>query len=168
MADKDTISIKEFARREGVSDTLVHFALRDGRLTRASDGRMDPTLVGSQWRASDDARAGLRTSEGGGKGVPYGEALRLKENWLALLRRLEYEEKSRSLVDITTAQNVVFDLFREQRDAWLAWPAKVAPFLAVEFGITDIERLTASLTAHVHNQLADLGEPEIRFEAGTA
>ena len=180
-----TISIREFARREGVSDTLVHQALKSGRLTRAGDGRMDDALVGTPWRvpelgqkhggrtaksgAKSGAKSAARSPEpalqsGTVKGVTYGEALRLKENWLALLRRLEYEQKSGSLVEVSVAQRVVFDLCREQRDAWLAWPTKVAPFLALEYGIADLERLTASLAEHVYNQLADLGEPEARFD----
>ena len=84
---------------------------------------------------------------------------------MALLRRLEYEQKSGSLVEMSVAQNVVFELCREQRDAWLAWPAKVAPFIAMQFAIDDVDRLTNTLTAHVHQQLAELGEPEARFDA---
>ncbi|MFP4895810.1 hypothetical protein [Paraburkholderia sp. EG304] len=170
----DTISIREFARREGVSDTLVHQALKKGKLSREPDGRMNPALVGSGWHKEESsakrfAEAAkndeeLATGAGPVRGVSYGEALRLKENWLALLRRLDYEHKAGSLVEVATAQRVVFDLCREQRDAWLAFPSKVAPFLAVEFGIADLERLTASLAAHVHNQLADLGEPHARFD----
>lgn len=165
----DTISIREFARRERVSDTLVHQAIKQGRLAKTPDGRMDAALVGTPWRAG--AKEGAKSPAfaappaSGAKGVSYIEALRLKENWLALLRRLEYEHKSGSLVEVAVAQRVVFELCREQRDAWLAWPAKVAPFLAVEFGIADLEQLTASLAAHVHSQLADLGEPEAHFEA---
>ena len=164
------ISIREFARREHVSDTLVHQALKQGRLAKRADGLMDPALVGTGWRAG--ARAGAsanadakETLQPGGvaKGVAYGEALRLKENWTALLRRLEYERKSGSLVEMSVAQGVVFELCREQRDAWLAWPAKVAPFIAMQFGIDDVDRLTSTLAAHVHEQLADLGEPEPRF-----
>lgn len=127
----DTIFIREFARREGVSDTLAHQALKQGRLSKTQDGRMVAALIGTPWRAgaqsanaaAKSAAAGLQ-SGGGAKGVTYGEALRLKENWLALLRRLEYEHKSGSLVELAVAQRVVFDLCREQRDLWLAWPAK--------------------------------------------
>ncbi|WP_233869653.1 hypothetical protein [Paraburkholderia adhaesiva] len=167
----DTISIREFARREGVSDTLVHQALKQGRLVRAADGRMDAARVGTAWRGDATAKPGAKSGapdlqSGTVRGVAYGEALRLKENWLALLRRLEYEHKSGSLVEVSVAQTVVFDLCREQRDAWLAWPSKVAPFLAIEFGIADLERLTATLAAHVHDQLADLGEPEAHFASG--
>ncbi|WP_233854212.1 hypothetical protein [Paraburkholderia sp. HD33-4] len=159
----DTISIREFARREGVSDTLVHFALKEGRLTRAGDGRMDPALVGTRWRASatsnDDAKLPLQAATEPAKGVAYGEALRLKENWLALLRRIEYEQKSGSLVELAVAQDVLFDVFRSQRDAWLSWSERVAPLIASELGVDDTERLTRILHAHVLTQVRSFGEP---------
>ncbi|MFL9999017.1 hypothetical protein PQR34_47415 [Paraburkholderia sediminicola] len=172
------ISIRAFARQERVSDTLVHQALKEGRLARRADGRMDPALVGTPWRASQTARPGAKKNaksdaketlqpDSGAKGLAYGEALRVKENWMALLRRLEYERKSGSLVEMSVAKNVVFELCREQRDAWLAWPAKVAPFIAMQFAIDDVDRLTNTLAAHVHQQLAELGEPEARFDTDT-
>ncbi|WP_028210801.1 hypothetical protein [Paraburkholderia mimosarum] len=176
----DGISIREFARREGVSHTLVVQGVKQGKLARREDGTMDPALVGSDWRAPPKAvsetaiakreaahEAALQPGAAGapGKGVAYAEALRLKENWLALMRRQDYERRAGLLVEVATAQRVLFELSREQRDAWLAWPAKVAPYLAVEFGVADLEALTASLAAHVHAQLADLGEPEARFES---
>ncbi|WP_175950368.1 hypothetical protein [Burkholderia sp. BCC0405] len=186
----NTVSIREFARLEGVSDTLVHRALKAGRLVRAPDGGIDRTLVGSAWHANpkrgDVAKASANTAAnsantpaapgttatlaGGNppKGVAYGEALRLKENWIALLRRLEYEHKSGALIELSAAQRVVFDLCREQRDAWLAWPARIAPFLAAEFAVPDLERLVAFLNEHVYQQLAELGEPNPRFEAAAA
>jgi hypothetical protein len=49
------ISIREFARPERVSDTLVHQALRQGRFVRRPDGWMAPLLVGTRWRASQPA-----------------------------------------------------------------------------------------------------------------
>lgn len=123
------ISIHEFARREHVSDTLVHLALKQGRLAKRADGRMDTALVGTPWRASqvegegakENAKASAKTGaqtlqpDVGAKGLAYGEALRLKENWMALLRRLEYEQKSGSLVEMAVAQNVVFELCRDRQ-----------------------------------------------------
>jgi hypothetical protein len=166
----DGISIREFARRERVSDTLVHQALKQGRLAKQPDGRMDPALVGTRWRASAIASDAAKESAhsplqpgGGAKGLAYGEALRLKENWMALLRRLEYEQKSGALVELAVAKGVMFELCREQRDAWLSWPARIAPHVAMQFGIDDVDRLTDTLTAHVHQHLAELGEPEADF-----
>ncbi|TMV49259.1 hypothetical protein FGG78_40180, partial [Thioclava sp. BHET1] len=44
------ISIREFARRDGCSDTAVRKAIKDGRLRKLDDGTLDPDLVGTGWR----------------------------------------------------------------------------------------------------------------------
>ena len=186
MTDKEGISIREFSRREGVSDTLIHMAIKSGKLTQLANGKMDPGLVGSQWRmgrmgrprktevkpplqsAAEPLQSAAPAPEpppGPQKGLPYGEALRVKENYLAFLRRLDYEQRSGSVVDMEKARSVVFELCREQRDIWLAWPARVAPLIAAELGIADLDFLLAALTLYVQRQLAELGEPDVRFEA---
>ncbi|MBK3786855.1 hypothetical protein G3A43_42515 [Paraburkholderia aspalathi] len=43
--DRQGVSIREFARREGVSDTLVHRALKLMRIKALPDGTIDPALV---------------------------------------------------------------------------------------------------------------------------
>jgi hypothetical protein len=194
----DSISIREFARREGVSHSLVCQALKKGKLTRLANGLMDPKLVGTPWHADlrdrpprpskpakvsspppqstpppeepstpeEPALPGASTSApesaagSTGKGLPYGEALRVKENYLAFLRRLDYEQRSGSMIDMAQAQSVVFDLCREQRDIWLAWPARVAPLIAAEMGIADLDKLVTALTVYVHRQLTELGDPD--------
>lgn len=194
------LSIREFARREGCSDTLVRRAITQGRLKAKKDGTLDPALIGSPWRqanataskpdakparpASSRRRAGSQGSPEStpgdddsleaeaarmlneGDGVAYAEALRRKENWLALLRQLEYEQKSGALVELAVAQAVLFEASRGQRDAWLNWPAKIGPLLAAELGLEEADRVTEALTAHVHKQISDLGEPAADFSAG--
>lgn len=194
------LSIREFARREGCSDTLVRRAITQGRLKAKKDGTLDPALIGSPWRqanataskpdamparpASSRRPAGSQGSAGStlgdddsleadasrllneGEGVDYAEALRRKENWLALLRQLEYEQKSGALVELAVAQAVLFEASRGQRDAWLNWPAKIGPLLAAELGLEEADRVTEALTAHVHKQISDLGEPAADFSAG--
>lgn len=95
-------------------------------------------------------------------GTSFDEARRIKEVYLALLHRLEFEKKSGALVELDTASAVLFEEFRAQRDAWLNFPARVAPILAAELGV-DADRVTEALTAHVHKQIAQLGEPEANF-----
>ncbi|SAL88330.1 putative bacteriophage--like protein [Caballeronia choica] len=191
-----SISIREFARREGVSHTLVVRAVKTGRLAQLPNGLMDDRLVGSPWRmgsrgispskptidpqppqpvslpqplppeAPADPLQGASTAPpepaagSAGKGLAYGEALRVKENYLAFLRRLDYEQRSGSVVDMAQARSVVFELCREQRDIWLAWPARVAPLIAAELGIADLDGLVTALTVYVHRQLVELGEPD--------
>ncbi|TAL89273.1 MAG: hypothetical protein EPN62_08725 [Candidimonas sp.] len=198
------ISIREFARREGVSDTLVRKAVKLGRLKAFDDKSMDPALVGTSWCESNAkgantpanptanppsrglhpkvdvasknlagqlqdgeslAAAAKRIAEQGDALYDYAEALRRKENYLALLRQLEYEVKSGTLIELAAAKAVFFDDFRAQRDAWLNWPTRVGPLLAADLGL-EADRVTDALTAHVHKQIADLGEPGVDLDGG--
>lgn len=203
------ISIREFARREGVSDTLVRRAIKQGRLKVSADKMLDPNQIGSAWRegnakGANTAREQVRTGANTPKAAEpvrtpelapasvellgdvrddetlesaaermvksgqathdYAEALRLKENYLALLRQLEYEQKSGALVDLALAERVLFEGARAQRDAWLSWPSKVGPLLAADLGL-EADRVTGALTEHVHKHIAQLGEPDVQFDS---
>lgn len=94
--------------------------------------------------------------------MSFDEARRMKEVYLVLLNRLEYEQKSGSLVELDTASAILFEEFRAQRDAWLNWPAKIAPLVAAELGVT-ADKVTTVLTDHVHKQISQLGDPEANF-----
>ncbi|ECC9936379.1 hypothetical protein WDI34_001102 [Salmonella enterica subsp. enterica] len=87
------------------------------------------------------------------------EARRVKENYLALLTKLEYQQKEGELVDLTEAKEVLFACARQSRDTWMNWPARVAPLMAADLDIP-ADRMTEVLTAHVHKQISLLGEPE--------
>ncbi|MBK3841728.1 hypothetical protein [Paraburkholderia aspalathi] len=190
------ISMRAFAKLEGVSDTLVRKAVKLSRLKAFDDGTIDPALAGTSWREGNakganpsansshpvrtpakvrtEALAAVRDDEdlpdaaerllrsGKVEMVDYAKALEKKENYLALLRQLEYEQKSGSLVELDTASAILFEESRALRDAWLNWPSRVGPILAAELGI-EADRVTEALTAHVHSQIAQLGEPEANF-----
>lgn len=141
----------------------------DAKPARPASSRRSAGSQGSEKSAPGDvdsleAEASRLLSEGGG--VDYAEALRRKENWLALLRQMEYEQKSGALVEFAVAQAVLFEAFRGQRDAWLNWPAKIGPLLAAELGLEEADRVTEALTAHVHKQISELGEPAADFSPG--
>lgn len=90
------------------------------------------------------------------------EAKRIKENYLALLNKLDYEKKSGEVVDLKTAQDILFDEFRKQRDSWLNWPSRVAPMLAADLGV-EADKVVLLLNEHVHKHIAQLGTPEGSF-----
>ncbi|MDN7762998.1 MULTISPECIES: hypothetical protein [Burkholderia cepacia complex] len=91
------------------------------------------------------------------------EAIRIKENFNALLKQLEYEQKSGSLVDLSVARTVLFDCARAARDSWMNWPMRVGPKIAADLGL-EADRVTEVLIEHVHRQIADLGEPDAHFD----
>jgi phage terminase Nu1 subunit (DNA packaging protein) len=102
---------------------------------------------------SDALAAGRATTE---------EARRVKENYLALRGKLEYEQAAGSLVDMARAEAVLFEAARAVRNAWLGFPSKHGARIAADLGI-DADRVTAVLTAYVHKQVAQLGEPDANF-----
>jgi len=91
------------------------------------------------------------------------EAIRIKENYNALLKQLEYEQKSGSLVELEVAESVIFNAGRAWRDSWLNWPARIGPMLAADLGL-EADKVTEALTAHVHKQISVLGEPDTNFK----
>jgi hypothetical protein len=57
----------------------------------------------------------------------------------------------------------VFRLARDERDAWVNWPARVAAMIAAELEV-DPHQLHAVLERHVRDHLAELAEvrPNLR------
>ena len=67
------------------------------------------------------------------------------------------------LVDRARATALVFRLAREERDAWVNWPARVAALMAAELGL-EAHPMQKTLETHVRAHLAELAEtrPEFR------
>lgn len=112
--------------------------------------------------------------EDGGDGTGYDpddplldlkQAVERKENYLGLQRRLDYLTKKNRLVDRAAAEAAFFDEARAFRDAWIAWPGRIAIEMAERIlidpqtGKVDPRSLATVLTADVQSHLAELGEP---------
>lgn len=91
-------------------------------------------------------------------------AERVKENALAAKHLISARRVAGSLVEIETAEAVLFETQRAQRDAWINFPTRVGPILAAELGV-EADKAVEVLTAHVHQLLDDLGEPDADFSA---
>jgi hypothetical protein len=78
-------------------------------------------------------------------------------------RRLRLQQMKGELVDRAKAVAQVFKLAREERDAWVNWPARVTAMMAAELEV-DPHRLHAVLERQVRDHLADLAEirPSLR------
>lgn len=88
------------------------------------------------------------------------EAAGIKENALALKHLLVAQKEAGKLVDIETAEAALFNDRRAARDAWMAWPGRFAPLLAADLDI-DGAKLAEALKPYVHQQLDELGEPDL-------
>jgi hypothetical protein len=124
---------------------------------RTPDVRTELTVEDGETLDEAAMRLALATAP-----FPRAEAERIKENYLALLKKLEFEQKEGSLVEMDVAVRVLFEASRAARDSWLNWPSRVGPLVAADLGL-EADRVTEVLTGYVHQQIAQLGEPSADF-----
>jgi len=77
------------------------------------------------------------------------------------------------LVDAARAKALIFRLAREERDAWINWPARAAALMAAELSAALSEQgsdvtletslMQKTLETHVRAQLSELGQ-NVRFD----
>ena len=181
-----TTSNRALARHIGVSETAVRRAEKAGRIRREADGSWDLGRVQAAWSSNTD-RAQQRRQHGAMKPVPeaavgavretlreHGEpvsaggmtfmqARTANEVLKAQERRLRLQQMKGELVDRAKAVAQVFRLARDERDAWVNWPARVAAMIAAELEV-DPHRLHTVLERQVRDHLAELAEvrPSLR------
>jgi hypothetical protein len=96
-------------------------------------------------------------------GMTFMQARTANEVLKAQERRLRLQQMKGELVDRAKAVAQVFRLARDERDAWVNWPARVAAMIAAELGV-DAHQLHTVLERHVRDHLAELAEirPNLR------
>ena len=184
------VSLREYARRRGVSHVAVMKAIRAGRLTAEPDGTLDPAKADAQWDArtdparapeppedepaqADDTAAADTPAEPrppapAGESAPQGsatftQARTAHEIAKAQRARIQVQRLREEVVDRAHATSEVFRLARRERDAWVNWPARVAALMAAELGL-EPHAMQKVLEAHVRDHLNELAEirPEFR------
>jgi hypothetical protein len=96
-------------------------------------------------------------------GMTFLQARTANEVLKAQERRLRLQQMKGELVDRAKAVAQVFRLARDERDAWVNWPARVAAMIAAELEV-DPHQLHTVLERHVRQHLAELAEvrPNLR------
>jgi hypothetical protein len=96
-------------------------------------------------------------------GMTFIQARTANEVLKAQERRVRLQRMKGELVDRAKAVAQVFRLARDERDAWVNWPARVAAMIAAEVEV-DAHKLHTVLERHVRDHLAELAEirPSLR------
>ncbi|MEG3637662.1 hypothetical protein [Magnetococcus sp. PR-3] len=81
----------------------------------------------------------------------------------AQLRKIELEEKKRSLIDREKVLSHVFKNARQFRDAWQNWPSRVASRMAAELGVDD-HQMHLSLEQYVREHLEEISDQNFTLE----
>jgi len=134
---------------------------RDGKDPRVSNAKKNKVPVIGEDGGDDIDKIVQQIMITEGANLPREEAARIRENYLALLTKLEFQQKDGQLIEMTVAEEVLFNAFRQQRDAWLNWPSRVAPLMAADLDVP-ADRMTEVLIEHVHKHISVLGEPEFK------
>ena len=178
-------SQREGARRLGISHTALQKAAQSGRIAPEPGGGWDVEKVRASLAASSDplrktaAMAApaqtpvaaprpavsaspepLATPSVGGSS--FHNARTANEMLKAQERKLRLDERRGQLVEKARALMLVHRLAKEERDAILAWPARVAAEIAAELGV-DTHRLQTLMDARLRQHLADRHDAKVQI-----
>jgi len=166
------VSFSEYARQRGISAAAVTKAVKEGRLLKAiivgskNKRSIDTEVADAEWAGSTDnttgapAHANPRGHSGGMREAvasddtpTFMESKAKRESFLAELARLEYEQKSGTLVQVDDVKRESFRVARIVRDSMLNIPDRVAAELAAE---TDPFKVQQRLSAEIRLALIEL------------
>ncbi len=177
------LSIRAYARHRGVTDTAVHKAIRAGRITPEADGTIDAAKADSEWvRNSAPPRTGTQARaprasvpepsdtarDAGTAALPAGGASLLQARTVnevvkAQTNKVRLARLKGELVERSQVVAHVFKLARDERDAWLNWPARVSAQMAATLEV-DPHAMHLALEAAVRDHLRELGELRPRID----
>jgi hypothetical protein len=177
------LSIRAYARHRGVTDTAVHKAIRAGRITPEADGSIDAATADAEWaRNSAPARSGTQARaprvsvppsadtgrDTGAVALPAGGASLLQARTVnevvkAQTNKVRLARLKGELVERSQVVAHVFKLARDERDAWLNWPARVSAQMAATLAV-DPHAMHLALDAAVRAHLAELGEVRVNVD----
>lgn len=180
MAEEPLISIAAAAREIGINKSTLSRQVADGKI-RSHDGKVrlsevyedrakniDAAIWSNRQKrstapshasprateAEDGDVGGADTVEVDGKVLDINAAKALKETYLGRLAQLKFTVESGALVDADAVQKAVFELARQDRDAWSNWPAQVSPLMASELGVDQVA-LAVILERYVREHLTE-------------
>ena len=185
------MSERQYAAHVGLSRGAIQKAKAAGRLVLHEDGSIDAAASDKRRAETTDpsktrkaptpklkpvpeaavAAVGDTLREQGlsapavGGGTTFLQAKTANEVLKAQERRIRLSRLKGELIDRARAETLMFRLARDERDAWVTWPARVAALMASELtaALGDACEVEAALMqkvleAHVRAQLDSLSE----------
>ena len=193
------MSERAYAAHAGLSRGAIQKARKSGRLVLFADGSIDAAASDARRVATTDpdqqnrakggtvreAKAAMPqrptdnlaapSISGPGDSSSYLKARTALTVYQAQERQIAIQKKKGVLVDRARAETLVFRLARQERDAWVTWPARVAAIMAAELS-AEMEKTSGEATSigtgvlqrvletHVRDQLAALAELKVSLE----
>ena len=169
------VSLRAYARHRGVSLRAVQKAIQAGRITTTPDGKINIERADAEWErntspqqravpapvrqspvvAREPADVPQRTDLSGTGSLDYAKARAIREQYLARLAKIEFEERSGKLISRDEVQVAAFNKFRTFRDGMLNIPDRVAAVLAAE---SDPHKVHEVLTTEIRKALLEFAD----------
>ena len=124
------VSLREYARRRGVSHTAVQKAIASGRIGTEPDGTIDSDRADLEWEANTRQAQNVHQPEE--SGMTYRKARKMRLLYEAKLLKLELDEKEGVLADEKELCREVFNRARQARDRLMTVPRRLGPMCAAE------------------------------------
>lgn len=177
----DLVSLREYARRIGISHVSVIRAIRSGRISTVG-GKIDPAVADREWRENTDPSkplnritgrprhrraanepatpmdligGGIGAGDGDATAAGYARARAARELYLAQLAKIELDEKRRILVRADEVRLGAFSMARKARDQLIALPERVAAILAATQDPAEVQRILEEEIERVCQEIAN-------------
>lgn len=172
MAKRKGLSEAAYADRAGMSKTGVRRAKESGRVVLYDDGSINATASDLLMeRATDPTRRRLdrpmlRVSDDDDRddalelpaSADFLEVRTFHERRKIEKLEIEIAKRRGELVERAAAEALFFDAARQERDAWLNWPARVCATMAAELGV-DAKVLEGVMDRYLREHLSGLADP---------
>jgi hypothetical protein len=144
------------AKRKGATDPSKQ------RVAAGTSAKLKPVPDAALTTVGDTLRESGLPAPGTGSGTTFLQAKTAHEVLKAQERRLRLDKMKGELIDRGKATALVFKLAREERDAWVNWPARVAALIAAELAV-DAAAMQKALETHVRAHLDELAGVRPQF-----
>ena len=157
LHDDGSINAKSSdARRKAATDPSKQ------RPAEGAPPKLKPVPDAALSAVSDTLRDNGLPAPGTGSGTTFLQAKTAHEVLKAQERRLRLDRMKGELIDRGKATALVFKLAREERDAWVNWPARAAALIAAELAV-DAGAMQKALETHVRAHLDELAGVRPQF-----
>ncbi len=179
----ERVSLREYARRIGVSHVSVIRAIRSGRISTVG-GKIDPAVADREWRENTDqskplnritgrprrrrapdqpampmelAGGGFGVGDGDATTAGYARARAARELFLAQLAKIVLDERRGILVRADEVRLGAFTMARKARDQLIALPERVAAILAATQDPAEVQCILEEEIERVCQEIAEVG-----------
>jgi hypothetical protein len=152
--DASNANLKRY-RRDGIA-SVTQSVTQDGKVTTPRPAKKTVTPSDAEVTVRPDetpADAAGRILAATGTELDYDEARCMKENYLALLNQLEYDQKSGLVVAVADVAKAVGEEYAKVRTKLLAIPAEQAPLIHRLRTVLEVQDALQEMIVHALEEL---------------